>query len=164
MAGYPFFLYRTGAVPTVVNGGVRSMLAFWMGGASNPGGAAPPTPTPTPTPKPGGAGRVVGLPHRGPYGPAFPTPPRRSMRDLYRSAFPPTPETVAGEAAEVEAPGRVDAAATIEWQGPSPLPLIMDLGTGPVALGISMPSMADARAQIMRDDEEAMIVILAALT
>lgn len=35
----PFFLYRTGNVPSVVSSGPRSMLAFWMGGASSSGTA-----------------------------------------------------------------------------------------------------------------------------
>ncbi len=56
----PFFLFRTGAGPAApvapVKGGVRSMLAFWVGGAADPGGEAPPQPTPT--------GGIRHYPHR----------------------------------------------------------------------------------------------------
>lgn len=53
--GIPFFLFRTGSQPATVKAGVRSMLAFWMGGVSS-GSATPPTPEPGPNP----GGRIVG--------------------------------------------------------------------------------------------------------
>lgn len=39
--GIPFFLFRTGSAPSHVQAGVRSMLAFWMGGATSKGAAPP---------------------------------------------------------------------------------------------------------------------------
>lgn len=53
--GIPFFLFRTGSgAAPAVQGGVRSMFAFWAGGAANAGTA--PTPTTPVTPGTGGGG------------------------------------------------------------------------------------------------------------
>jgi hypothetical protein len=49
MAAIPFFLYSTGSAPSTTSGGARSLLAFWIGGASDSSTAVPPH-------------RVVGLP------------------------------------------------------------------------------------------------------
>lgn len=39
--GIPFFLFRSGSAPTHVKAGVRSMLAFWAGGATSNSGVTP---------------------------------------------------------------------------------------------------------------------------
>lgn len=49
----PWLLIRLGSAPSGVQGGYRSMLAFWAGGANDPGGT-PPTPSARP-PQAGGA-------------------------------------------------------------------------------------------------------------
>ena len=97
---------------------------------------------PTPPPAAGGAGSV--------YGRAFPA--KRRLRDLYKP-LRPKPQEV-GTISEQEIPPAVSI-------GPSPLPMFMDFGAGPVNIGIRAPSLKEAiERQILADDEDAIAAIL----
>lgn len=151
MAGtsIPFFLYSTGAPPFVVTGGNRSMLAFWLGGASSTTGAVTPPPTPTPTPaapSPGGVGRYTG--------PAFPRKKKR-LDDLYETADlrPPDPGPAVPDLAPPE-PG-----PAVEDIGASPLPKLVD--TGPIKQ--ARPLIDPKRQAQEQDDEEAIVALISRL-
>ncbi len=82
------------------------------------------------------------------------------MADLYRRL---PQEAVAEARAAPDTSATLDTDAAV-LSALSPLPMIMDFGAGPVAIGIEVPySLADAiQAQLIRDDEEALLAILIA--
>lgn len=89
----------------------------------------------------------------GPYGPAFPRT-ARSVRELYRQL----PQQIVQP--DQAAPEKAHEQPAAQLSGPSPLPIMMDLGTGPVMVGM-MPSLKQAiEQQIIQDDEDAIVAIL----
>jgi hypothetical protein len=147
-------LFRLGNQPVVVDGGFRSLLAFWIGGAGSVGEPSP-TPEPAPPPEQGGAGRVTG-PRGGSTGPAF---PRRATRDLYRTYEPPPEQAIAPEP-EAPKPEPVklgELSATV-------LPQMMGLTVmhGQAEIDALAAQKRLQQQQMMEDEEAAIIAILAA--
>lgn len=103
-------------------------------------------------PRTDGAGEISG----GPYGPAF---PRKSVRELYRQL----PEPQVAQTTEQVAEQTEQSAQAAILQGPSPLPIMMDLGLGRQVMVGMAPSLTDAlEQQILADDEDAIVAILLA--
>ena len=107
--------------------------------------------------EPGGAGAPPGKPHRqhGPHAPAFGRRRGTVIEYPIRDA-----DLVVTPDVEIEKP---DAKPAPELQSTSPLPVIMDFGAGPIAMGMQIPLSQQIHNQLMADDEDALIAILLAI-
>ena len=106
-----------------------------------------------------GAGAPPGKPHkqhsRGPHAPAFGQRRGTVIQYPVRDA-----DLVVTPDVEIEKP---DAKPASELQPNSPLPVVMDFGAGPVAIGMQIPLSQQLHNQLMADDEDALIAILLAI-
>lgn len=148
-------LFRLGNPPTTTQAGFRSLLAFWIGGASSPATVAT-TPEPRPEPPPNNPAGFVTGPRGGIPASAFGH--KRNLEDFWKR---PAVEEISDQPEPVIEPEK--QLAPIAPLGPSPLvPLMANTADGN-AIAIRVPSMAEAiEKKILEDDEEAIVAILLA--